>query len=496
MQSIKYTILKTLLNEGRLEDMVKRYSSELPKVWIEELSKNDPSGNNKYLEWMIKEVIRLEQETDDIEASVEKTSDAVKCFHENLNRLNEKSATSAFIDAGPKSVVERILKSPKDINVYSVESIDVLCQYFENIIPKNTSRIKIHEDDKYLVVTPLTHKASCQYGSHSNWCVSTSNDSYFHDYTKDGFLIFVIDKKGTNPKKPEANSYKFAIYIRFEDLNNREEWEFYDMEDKRFSSTLGLNLMNETVKEKIDNYVSDFAKNLEKQTVINLEELADNCVFFIEKELGENTTLEKSYTVVIDPLNQKQKNYFANKFKFSINDERLKDGFSILNIDKRRPGLPGRINESIYNWSNFLNFKTKGSNIDYDTVKKDFFNDFEMSYSVFFDRLQGATTEQINTLFDIVVNTFNSLNISKNEFVRPSDLMVGDTVIYRPGLRRYGQGVKLKVTRVAEKSIQLNDGRRVNKESYNRIEKVGTEPYKVVKKTQTNETRWIRKRIV
>jgi|694.fasta_scaffold18259_13 hypothetical protein len=490
MKSINYIILETLLNEGRLEDMVKKYSEKLPEIWIKDLSINDPSGNNKYLEWMVKEVIRLQQEIDDIEASIEKTVNATKCFHDNYNRLNEKNVTEAFKDGGPISTVQRILKSPKDINVYSVESIDILCQYFEKIIPKNASRIKIYEDDRYLVVTPLTHEASCQYGAHSNWCVSTSNTNYFQNYVKDGILIFVIDKKGVNLLKPDANSYKFAIYIYFKDLKNEMEWEFYDMEDAKFSVNLGLNLMGETIKQKIKNYIDEFYKILEKRNTLDLEDIKKNSLFFAEKKLDENSTIE--YYIIIDTRNKNQKNYFKDKFKLEY-DEII--GYPILILEKGI-GLPVKSATVIYKWDYFKNFSDSDNIIDYNTIKVDFFNDLKEFNITFFEILRNFTLQEVEVVFNNMVDVFNDLKIKANKFIRPSELKVGDTVIYRPGLRRWGRGETLKVTRVAEKSIQLSNGKRINRETYNHIEKVSTEGYKVVKKTQTNETRWVRKRIV
>ena len=117
METFKYSILENILKEGRLEDLITKYSSSLPEVWINELSDKDPSRNNKYLEWMVKEVIKMEGFLGDIEASVEKVVDATLCFHENVNRLNQKSITEALEIDGLTPETEKIIKSPKDINV-------------------------------------------------------------------------------------------------------------------------------------------------------------------------------------------------------------------------------------------------------------------------------------------------------------------------------------------------------------------------------------------
>lgn len=44
---------------------------------------------------------------------------------------------------------------------------------------------KLFENDQMVVVKPLTHQASCKYGSGTQWCVaSTRTDMYWDSYTK------------------------------------------------------------------------------------------------------------------------------------------------------------------------------------------------------------------------------------------------------------------------------------------------------------------------
>jgi hypothetical protein len=45
--------------------------------------------------------------------------------------------------------------------------------------------IKLFEDDTILVLKPLTHQASCKYGSGAKWCVaSRTSDTWWNNYTK------------------------------------------------------------------------------------------------------------------------------------------------------------------------------------------------------------------------------------------------------------------------------------------------------------------------
>ena len=57
---------------------------------------------------------------------------------------------------------------------------------------KNEAK-KIYEDDKWLVVNPLTHKAACLYGANTQWCTSSkNNDSYFKDYTINDQKLYIL----------------------------------------------------------------------------------------------------------------------------------------------------------------------------------------------------------------------------------------------------------------------------------------------------------------
>jgi hypothetical protein len=52
MKNIKYNILEQIITEGRLEDMIKKYEGSVSEDMVRQLSAGDPSGNNKYLDWM------------------------------------------------------------------------------------------------------------------------------------------------------------------------------------------------------------------------------------------------------------------------------------------------------------------------------------------------------------------------------------------------------------------------------------------------------------
>ena len=59
----------TILLEGRLEDVKAKYDESYSNI-IDQLSGADPSGNNKYLDWMTKQTVNNDQPMDAVITSV------------------------------------------------------------------------------------------------------------------------------------------------------------------------------------------------------------------------------------------------------------------------------------------------------------------------------------------------------------------------------------------------------------------------------------------
>ena len=55
MEKIKYIVIEQLLNEGRKEDAMKKFPA-VPAQIVDIFSQADPSGNNKYLDWMVSQI--------------------------------------------------------------------------------------------------------------------------------------------------------------------------------------------------------------------------------------------------------------------------------------------------------------------------------------------------------------------------------------------------------------------------------------------------------
>lgn len=186
-------LIENLLNEGRLEDVKAKYPGSEAK--IDELSSIDPSGNNKYLNWLA--IMRLQNGV-----SKHKLTDAINYFHNNQHKFDVKDINQfkdwkSFEEARAKAETKQ---SRKEI--------------------KESGADKVFENEDYLVVMPKNHQASCKYGSNTKWCITMRDeDRYFNDYTKRSPFFFVIDKKRLPNEPGLRRSAYYKIAFQFHPIN-------------------------------------------------------------------------------------------------------------------------------------------------------------------------------------------------------------------------------------------------------------------------------------
>jgi hypothetical protein len=60
-------------------------------------------------------------------------------------------------------------------------------QLFEKRVSKD-EKIDIYRDADYIVVAPLTHLASCKYGTDTGWCISVPSASYVWVFAVNGIF--------------------------------------------------------------------------------------------------------------------------------------------------------------------------------------------------------------------------------------------------------------------------------------------------------------------
>lgn len=184
---------------------------------IELLASMDPSKTNKYIPFMIK-----------------CTSDWVDWI---INELKTETFKEMFdVVSDFEDLSQRNLLSNKDI--YSYESNQDIIKAVKDAKEKVTrSEVKkketeiLHEDERWLVLCPLSRRSSNIYGKATKWCVSsedTSYSNYYKQYTDNGSLVFVIDKTVSDE---ECRTNDFARIAFHNDRSKEDGVTIWDIKD-------------------------------------------------------------------------------------------------------------------------------------------------------------------------------------------------------------------------------------------------------------------------
>lgn len=182
--------LDKLITEGRKETFIQKYSNKFNQDQLNTILEKSESlvGRNKFLDFMGKVV-------------------NPKNFIDDLNIVTK--LLTKFSTIGSNLEV-------KDINQYKTmsELKKTLTDYDDKIrreIKTVDDADVVYEDNKMIVVTPKTYKASCQFGAGTKWC-TTSSPSYYEKYNEDAKLFYFIDKT----KQSSDPTYKVALLQKYD----------------------------------------------------------------------------------------------------------------------------------------------------------------------------------------------------------------------------------------------------------------------------------------
>lgn len=136
--------------------------------------------------------------------------------------------------------------------------------------------IKLHEDEEWLLIRPLTYLSSKKYGSNTKWCTtSIDNPEYFLKYSKKGVLIYCINK---------INGYKVASFYSLN--KNEPEFSFWNQQDAKVDS------LDTELTDELRKIIQTVSKNKESKT--NRFYLSD------EQRIKEESLLQKSSKSVVE----------------------------------------------------------------------------------------------------------------------------------------------------------------------------------------------------
>ena len=127
--------------------------------------------------------------------------------------------------------------------------------------------VKEFEDDKWLIVRPLTFQSSSKYGATTRWCTTYKQDKhYFQKYWERGILVYFINKQ---------SGYKFAGYKA---LKHDDEFSFWNAEDNRV----------DYLSVESDDYLYSIVRQIFKSNKTNKDLCSEEIVKQVMKECGYN----------------------------------------------------------------------------------------------------------------------------------------------------------------------------------------------------------------
>ena len=187
---------------ARLKD-IKENNPEYKIDLIDILASKDPTKTNKYLPFMVSQTKEwLDWLVDELSKNTFKEmTEIVKDFHE-LSERNLLENKDIYSYKDNPTIVNTIKEAKEKVTRSEVKKKETLV---------------LMENEKWLLLQPLTSRSSNVYGKSTKWCVSADDHNfkkYFKDYTDDGVLVFLIDKtvKESEKMKDENNHAKLAFH--------------------------------------------------------------------------------------------------------------------------------------------------------------------------------------------------------------------------------------------------------------------------------------------
>ena len=216
-----------------LKEQNKNYKIDV----IDVLASMDPSKTNKYLPFMIKctsewvEWINNELKNETFKEMFEVIND----FHD-LSERNLLPNKDIYSYKDNQAIIEAVKEAKEKVTISEVK--------------KNETEI-LYEDERWLVLYPLSVRSSNLYGKGTKWCVSSEDNNYgkyYKQYTENGCLVFVIDK---TIKETEYRSNNFAKVAFHNDRNKSDGVTLWDIKDAQMGVTNAMKVYSMLGEEVI-----------------------------------------------------------------------------------------------------------------------------------------------------------------------------------------------------------------------------------------------------
>ena len=254
--------LKTILIEGRVEDVLNKHFKGTPggyleKIYYDEIvpGSAEINPNHKYLEWIAKNWDTSgPNEEGDIDHNLKEILLAVSNFDNQSQRLEVK-------DLNQYRDIDQLFDALKKVGETARRTVDI------------TDDVeKVYEDNRFVVVSPKTHTASCYYGAGTKWCTASKDTtSHFSTYKGNGELYYIIDKT-----LPTSSPY-YKVALNKKIAGHTED--YWDVQDKPITDTTKiLNIIQNSkmIKDIRNHFASKFEERIRQEAELQAQRLSDN----------------------------------------------------------------------------------------------------------------------------------------------------------------------------------------------------------------------------
>lgn len=191
------------LKERRLAEAQAKYPGAEPTV--KRIADADPSGNQKYLGWQLKQVL-------DLGEPIAEVIDLVAHFHRVVQRLPQKDLYSFKTLGQLRAAIEAIPSQSAKAVVAEL---------------KAQGAKLLHDTEHVAVLYLKDREASCLYGSGTQWCVSaTKSRNYFYAYSMRDVHFYVVIAKALQGTDSSFAKVAFAIQRAnpWKEENSKKIW--------------------------------------------------------------------------------------------------------------------------------------------------------------------------------------------------------------------------------------------------------------------------------
>ena len=180
-------------------------------------------------------------------------------FTETYFHIEDLQNFRKFCEYNERNLIDQndlsTYKSFEDIMTQvNVAEIKVEMKELENEV------VRVHEDDEWLLVRPMTFLASKKYGANTKWCTtSESNPEYFLKYAERGVLIYCMNRK---------TGYKVASFYSLK--SSDPEFSFWNQKDTKIES------MDSELSDSMLRIIRDVSKDphaISNRRLLNQEQL-------------------------------------------------------------------------------------------------------------------------------------------------------------------------------------------------------------------------------